>query len=150
MKRHLAILAMATGLGVSASSAHAHHSHPYFYDQCKSVTIEGRIDSVQWKDPHSLILFRGDDGAAYTVDWNPMTRLTTQGIIGPAKAALVPGARIAVTGNPQRSAAQIREHFPEYRGEGNPNVVDPTLIRRVGDSWSWGRQAENPPDCKGK
>jgi len=30
-----------------ASSAHAHHSHGMFYDACTSVTIEGRVESIQ-------------------------------------------------------------------------------------------------------
>ena len=149
MKRNIVIhLATAIGLCTAASSAYAHHSHPYFYDQCKSITIEGRVESVQWKDPHTLIVLRLDDGTAYTVDWNPLSRLTNNGIIGPAKAALVFGARIAVTGNPIRSTAQIREHFPDYTHEVNPNTVDPTLIRRVGDSWSWtGNARLSPPEC---
>jgi len=151
MKRHLVILATATGIGMAASSAHAHHSHPYFYDQCKSITIEGRVESVQWKDPHTVIVLKLDDGAAYTADWNALSALTNNRIIGPAKAALVFGARIAVTGNPIRSTAQIREHFPDYKNEVNPKTVDPTMIRRVGDSWSWARPpAQNPPDCNGK
>ena len=147
MKRNLVILATATGVGMAASSAHAHHSHPYFYDQCKSITIEGRVDSVQWKDPHTVIVVRLDDGTAYTVDWNGLSALTRNLVIDPAKAALVFGARIAVTGNPIRSTAQIREHFPDYKTEVNPNTVDPTRIRPVSGSWSWA--AQNLPDCKG-
>jgi hypothetical protein len=82
---------------------------------------------------------------------NPLSRLTNNGIIGPAQAALVFGARIAVTGNPIRSTAQIRERFPDITNEVNPKTVDPMLIRRVGDSWSWGANpADNPPACKGK
>ena len=151
MKRNLVMLATATGIGMAASSAHAHHSHPYFYDQCTSITIEGRVDSVQWKDPHTVIVVRLDDGTAYTVDWNALNALTRDGIIGPAKAALMFGARIAVTGNPIRSTAQIREHFPDYKTEVNPKTVDPRLIRRVSDSWSWAaRPLQNPPDCKDK
>jgi hypothetical protein len=152
MKRNLVILATAVGIGMAASSAHAHHSHPYFYDQCRRITIEGRVESVQWKDPHTMIVFRLDDGTAYTVDWNGLSGLTNNRIIGPAQAALVFGARIAVTGNPIRSTAQIREHFPDYKNEVNPNTVDPTLIRRVGDSWSWARSPDGgtPPQCGGK
>ena len=152
MKRH-AVLPLATAfcIGVAASAARAHHSHPFFYDQCRTITIEGRIESVQWKDPHSLIVLRLDNGTAYTVDWNGLRGLTNNGIIGPAQAALVFGARIAVTGNPIRTTAQIRERFPDYTSEVNPNTVDPSLIRRVGDSWSWAMNpAQNPPDCKGK
>ena len=151
MKRNLVILATATGIGMAASSAHAHHSHPYFYDQCKSITIEGRVESVQWKDPHTVIVLRLDEGTAYTVDWNGLSALTNNRIIGPAKGALVFGARIAVTGNPIRSAAQIREHFPDFPGVVNPNTVDPRSIRGVGSSFSWALSpSPNPPNCDGK
>jgi hypothetical protein len=44
MKQFLAILAMTAGISMAASSAHAHHSHPFFYDQCKSITIEGSVE----------------------------------------------------------------------------------------------------------
>ena len=107
-----------------------------------------KASSGRTRTPGSFVKL--DDGTAYGVDWNPLSRLTSTGIIGPAKAALVIGARIAVTGNPIRSMAQIREHFPDYTHEVNPNTVDPALIRRVSDSWNWARQAQNPPDCKGK
>jgi Family of unknown function (DUF6152) len=144
MKRRAVMLATAFSLSAAASLAFAHHSHPYTYDMCRSIKIEGRVDSVQWKDPHTLIVLRLDDGTAYTVDWAPASRLTDQGIIGPAKAALVFGRRIAVTGSPIRSATQIREHFPDFKGEVNANTVDPTLIRRVDDSWNWTRTGGVP------
>jgi len=151
MKRDLLILATAVGFCMAASASYAHHSHPYFYDQCKSITIEGQVDSVQWKDPHTIIVLKLDDGRAYTIDWLALGQLTNNQIIGPAKAALVFGARVAVTGNPIRTTAQIREHFPDFKSDVNPNIVDPTLIRRVGDSWSWARRPNaNPPDCTGK
>ena len=144
-------LAAAFSVALAASSAHAHHSHVYFYDQCKSITVEGPVESVQFKDPHTLIILRAKDGTAYTVDWKGMSALTTAGTLGPAKAALVSGARIAVTGRPIRTGAEIREHSPEYTHEPNPRTVDPTLIRRVGDGWSWAAPPiQNPPDCKGK
>lgn len=153
MTRHVTMHLAAAFCVCAAFSAHAHHSHPYFYDQCRSITIEGRVESVQWKDPHTLIVLRRDDGAAYTVDWNPLTRLTNNRISGPAQAALISGARIAVTGNPIRTAAQIREHFPDYTNEVNPNTIDPTVIRRLDDSWSWTRTPSDrmpdspPPSC---
>jgi hypothetical protein len=155
MKRRAVIrLATAFCMSTAASVVYAHHSHPYFYDQCRSITIEGRVESVQWKDPHTLIVLRLGDGLAYTVDWNPLSGLTNNSLIGPAKTALVSGGRIAVTGNPIRSAAQIREHFPDFKNEVNPNTVDPMLIRRVDDSWSWTRTAGDrmpnsapPPSC---
>jgi hypothetical protein len=103
-------LTTAVCLCTAASSAYAHHSHPYFYDECNSITIEGRVERVEFKDPHTRIVLRLDDGTAYTVDWAPLSRLTNDRIIGPAKEALVFGARVVVTGNRLRDAAPDRVH----------------------------------------
>lgn len=155
MKRRLTILAAAAGAILAAPSAQAHHSHPYFYDQCASITIEGRVESVMWQNPHSIIIVKLDDGTAYTVDWDGLRGLTNNKVLDGAQASLVFGVRVAVTGNPIRTTAQIREHFPELPSEVNPKTIDPTRIRRADDSWSWSRKpegqpAEKPPDCKGK
>jgi hypothetical protein len=142
-------LAVFLSLTAFASSAYAHHSHPYFYDECKPVTIEGRVERVEFKDPHSLIFLKLDDGTVYTVDWAPQSRLTSQRVIGPAKEALVFGARVAVTGNRIRTLAQIREHFPDFTSNVNPNTVDPISIRRVGNSFSWALPPRTtPPNCR--
>ena len=148
VKRPVVILAAALCTGAAASDAYAHHSHPYFYDQCKSITIEGRVESVQWKDPHSLIVLRPDDGAAYTVDWNSLRALTRDGVIDSAKKTLVVGSRITVTGNPIRDVGQIREHFPDFNYTVNPRTIDPRSIRRVDDSFNWAmRPGLSAPDC---
>ncbi|MEO8256090.1 MAG: DUF6152 family protein [Acidobacteriota bacterium] len=131
-----------------ASAANAHHSHPYFYDECRTVTIEGRVERVEFKDPHTWIVLRLDDGTAYTVDWAPVSRLTNTRIFGPAKDALVFGARVVVTGSRIRDAARIREHFPDFNSAVNPNTVDPISIRRVGGSLSWALSPRlNPLNC---
>ena len=57
MTRDLMILA-AVGIATTASVTYAHHSHPYTYDWCRTVAIEGRVESVQWKDPHTLIIVK--------------------------------------------------------------------------------------------
>jgi hypothetical protein len=130
----------------SATVAHAHHSHPLFYDQCKKVTIEGRVESAQWKNPHVLIVLKKDDGTTHTAEWTSLQILTTMGVAGPAQAALVAGARVVVTGNPLRDPAQIRASFPTLPEISNTNVVDIIQIRRLDDSWSWALTA--PPECK--
>src|SRR5205814_147002 len=74
MKRNALFgLTTAVCLCTAASSASAHHSHPYVYDECKSITIEGRVERVEFKDPHTLIVLRLDDGTAFTVDWAPVS-----------------------------------------------------------------------------
>ena len=151
MKRQLMILAATLYMGMAPSAAYAHHSHPYFYDQCKSVTIEGRVESVQWKDPHTWIVVRVDDGTSYTVDWNGLTGLTRQGVIGSAKQSLTSGVRVAVTGNPIRDTAQIREHFPDFKSVVNPRTIDPRSIRRADGGFNWALPpATNLPDCSRK
>jgi hypothetical protein len=147
-----ALIGLTAAIGLcTASVANAHHSHPYFYDECNSITIEGRIERVEFKDPHTQIVLRLDDGTAYVVDWAPQSRLTSTGVIGPAKEALVFGARVAVTGNRIRSSAQIREHFPELKDDVNPNTLDPASIRGVGNSFNWALPPRaNPPNCDRK
>jgi Family of unknown function (DUF6152) len=148
MRQKLVMLAVILYMAALASSAYAHHSHPYVYDECKGITVEGRVERVEFKDPHTQIVLRLDDGTAYTVDWAPRSRLTNVGIIGPAKEALVFGARVVVTGNRIRTLAQIQEHFPDFKSDVNPNTVDPSSIRRVGDSFSWALPPRaNPPNC---
>jgi Family of unknown function (DUF6152) len=145
MKRNVMIY-LATAICIcTASSAHAHHSHALFYDQCKKVTIEGRVESAQWKNPHVLIVLKMDDGTTYTAELTSLQGLTNSGVAGPAQAVLMPGARVVVTGNPLRDPAQIRASFPDYKEISNTNIVDVIQIRRMDDSWSW---AQTPPECK--
>ena len=136
-----ALLLIASALSVSA-----HHSHPLFYDQCNKLTLEGRVDSVQWKNPHILVVIKMDDGSTYTAEWASLQELTTRNIVGPAQAALMPGSRVVVVGNPLRDPAQIRASFPDLPAISNTKVVDLLQIRRTDDSWSWAQQS--PPPCK--
>ena len=149
MKRRFGALTAALSFA-AACPAFAHHSHPLNYDWCRSVTVEGRVESVEYKNPHSIIVVRQDDGTAYTVDWNPLDGLTRSGIIESAKGALAFGARITVTGAPIRTAAAIRGFFPDFKGEVNPRTIDPWLIRRVGDTFTWSLpQVPDPANCAG-
>ena len=149
MKRGCEALAAALSLAM-ASAAFAHHSHPLVYDWCKSITVEGRVDSVAYKNPHSVIVVRQDDGTAYTVDWSALDGLTRNRILESAKGALAFGARVSVTGAPIRSVTEIRGFFPDFKGEVNPRTIDPWLIRRVGDTFSWSLpQVPDPAKCAG-
>jgi hypothetical protein len=131
---------------VAASSALAHHSHQTFYDPCTPVTIEGRIESIQWKDPHILLDLNLDDGRTYHAEWISLREVTTRGSIGPAQTVLTFGTRVVVMGYLLRDAAQIRARFPEYKGDTRgPNLVDVAQMRRADNSWSW--RAESLPTC---
>ena len=149
MKRGLGTLAAALSLA-TGSPAFAHHSHPLTYDWCKSVTVEGRVESVEYKNPHSIIVVRQDDETAYIVDWLLLDGLTRNRILASAKGALAFGARVSVTGAPIRTAAEIRGVFPDFKGEVNPRMIDPWQIRRVGDTFTWSLpQVPDPTNCAG-
>jgi hypothetical protein len=154
-RRGLLILTVTACIATAGSSAFAHHSHSIFYDQCTRITIEGRVERVEFKEPHSQIFLRTDDGTEYTVDWARLRNLTNSLILGPAKEALVFGARVSVMGNPIRTTAQIRELSPAFSGVVNPNTIDLLSIRRVGDGSSWAvSRSPNPnpipPNCASK
>jgi len=124
-------------------AALAHHSHPAFYDQCTSVTIEGRIDSVEWKNPHSLLDITTDDGKAYRAEWSPPNALKRQNIAEPGA-----GERVVVIGNPMRDVAAIKARFPDLKIEPpSKPVLDVVSIRATSGNWSWSRP--NPQsDCR--
>ena len=145
MKRNMVTHLAAAICICTESFAYAHHSHPLFYDQCKKVTIEGRVESAQWKNPHVLIVLKMDDGGTYTAEWTSLQGLTNSGVAGPAQAALMAGAGVVVTGNPLRDPAQIRASFPTIKDISNTKIVDVIQIRRMDDSWSW---AQTRPECK--
>ena len=135
MKRIASILAIYVAL--AAFPADAHHSHPFTYDQCKSVTLEGKVEKVEFKNPHSILIVKLDDGTDWTVDWAPTTTLRRTGVLDSAMTALAFGSRVVVTGNPIRTLAEIQEHFPSFNGPVNPNTVDPMAIRRADNSFTW-------------
>ena len=150
MRRSLLILTTAICTVAASSSAFAHHSQQYLYDPCRIITIEGRVESVQWKDPHSWIVLRLDDGTAYTVDWMGLRGLTSRQIISAAQKELVPGTRVAVIGYLIRDAAEIRGYFPNFKNDIDPRTVRPGSIRSVGDSFTWTATpnwSPAAPDC---
>jgi len=147
MERSIVIhLATVVCIGTAASSAYAHHSHGMFYDQCTSVTIDGKIEAVQWKNPHTLIDVKTNDGATFRAEWTSLQGLANGGVAGPAQEALTVGERIVVTGNPMRDAAAIHASFPAYKEPAEKmKVIDVTQIRRASDSWNWSRSPESIP-----
>ena len=147
MRKTLVMLAVILPVALTPS-AYAHHSH--FYDQCKSTTIEGRVERVEFKNPHNSIMLRLDDGTGYIVDWLNLTRLTNAGIIAAAKQAMVPGARVVGTGFLIKNLAEIRQVAPKFKGDVNPNTVEARSIRRVDDSFSWAPlPSAYTPSCTG-
>ena len=135
---------MKTAFVLLALAALGHHSHPAFYDQCTAVTIEGRIDSVQWKNPHVLLDITTNDGKAYRAEWSPPNALKRENIAEP-----MAGERVVVIGNPMRDVAAIKATFPGLNIEPPTKpVLDIVQIRGVNSDWKWSRAAVTPQDCR--
>ena len=62
----IAVLAIVIAGSVRAR---AHHSHPVFYDSCTSLTIDGEIESVQWKNPHVFYFIDVTDASGKVTNW---------------------------------------------------------------------------------
>ena len=123
--------------------AGAHHSHPIFYDSCTTLTLEGEIESVQWKNPHVLIDLTANDGKAYRAEWTSAAILN-QTSVEPPKA----GDRVVVRGNPMRDVESIRARFPSLKLDTPAKpVVDLIQIRRASDGWNWARAEPTSQDC---
>ena len=121
-------------------AALAHHSHPIFYDACTVLTIDGRVDSVQWKNPHVLVDITASDGKAYRAEWTSAGTLEQSGVQPPK-----PGDRVVVRGNPMRDDAAIHAKFPDLKlGPREKPVLDLIGIRRPSNGWNW---SQPDPPC---
>jgi len=144
MRPAVFVVAVLAVVGVANVSASAHHSHPAFYDACTTLTIEGEIESVQWKNPHVLLDLTTTDGKGYRADWTSVGALE-RNKIEPPKA----GDRVVITANPMRDVAAIRARFPSLTltTPAKP-VVDVVSIRGASGNWSWKRtEPETALDC---
>ena len=153
--RRFALIPMMAVLGMCAArtTAYAHHSWGGFYEMCTRVTIEGAVETIEWKDPHTWITVKADDGTIYRTELSSARGLERQGF----KAdTLKPGDRITVNGSPMRDPAQIRARFPDMKTspgwETDPRwktTVALWQVRRASDGWSFSQGGGMPPaECK--
>jgi uncharacterized protein DUF6152 len=83
-----------------ASSAAAHH--PPRFDHCKLYTIEGDVQSVEWRNPHVKLSIKTADGASYDLNWRSIQQLSLAGV---QKDAVKVGDHLVVTGSKQSEDA---------------------------------------------
>ena len=140
----------ALGMCAAQTTALAHHSWGAFYDMCARVTIEGAIDTIEWKDPHTWIAVKANDGTLYRTELTSARGLER---VGFKPDTLKPGDRITVTGSPMRDPAQIRARFPDMQTspgwETDPRwktTVALWQVRRASDGWNYSQGGG--PECK--
>jgi len=153
MKR-LPLIPLMAALGICAAEtrAHAHHSWGSFYDMCARVTIEGTIDTIEWKEPHTWIAVKADDGTLYRTELTSARGLERRDF---KPDTLKPGERITVTGSPMRDPVQIRARFPDMKAapgwETDPRwktTVALWQVRRASDGWTYSQGDAAPAECK--
>ena len=63
---------------LAGTAVGAHHSYADF-DQDRSVSVEGTIQSILFANPHVVMMVKKDDSTVYTMTWASATQLTRQG-----------------------------------------------------------------------
>ena len=128
MKSKLFVLALGSALMFVGSTADAHHSFPATYSVNKTITIEGKVAQLLFRNPHSFLQIDAKDVSGqvqrWSLEWGGATQLTSQGVV---KDTLKVGDDLIVTANPARST------------ETSTRALLKTL-RRPTDGWTWGQQ----------
>jgi hypothetical protein len=108
---HAVVLVVACLLTVTAGtrSLSAHHSFAATYLEKESVTIEGQLVQLQFRNPHSFVqmIVQQRDGTdiRYAAEWRGAGELVMQGV---TNGTLRVGDRLVVTGNPSRNTSEHR------------------------------------------
>jgi Family of unknown function (DUF6152) len=116
------ILALAF-IGVASPTA-AHH--PPRFERCKSVAITGRIESVNWANPHVVVSIKSDDGTIHQALWLNVQQLGRAGI---QQDTLAVGDQVVVTAGTR---------------DGDPAPLLMSAIGRPSDGWQW---SQKPQGC---
>jgi hypothetical protein len=123
MKR-LLVAAIAAGTCTLGAQAYAHHSFAATYIEDKSVTIEGELVQLLFRNPHSFVhvTVTEKDGSTvrYAIEWGAAKQLGWQNI---TRETLKLGDRLVISGNPGREPADHR--------------VRMVSLRRLSDGLSW-------------
>jgi len=108
MTRSLLLL-VAVGVIVSGVALEPHHAVGDVFDELQTLTLEGEIVALVYRNPHSLLHLEVADqqGAdrTWSVEWRGASLLSSGGL-GPT--TLQPGDHVVVCGNPGRDPGQFR------------------------------------------
>lgn len=108
MKRLLAALLTAGGCAL-AVQASAHHSFPGTYTEDRTITIQGELVQIVFRNPHSFVQVmvkeRNGSLAKYAVEWVGAGELVGQGV---TQHTLKQGDYVIISGLPGRDPADRR------------------------------------------
>ena len=126
MKRSLVVLFVASAAMGAGARAYAHHSFAATYRESQTVTIEGELVQLDFRNPHSFVhlMVKEKDGSMvrYAIEWGGVGQLGQQGI---TRDSLKIGDHVIIIGAPGRNAADHR--------------VRMVTLRRPSDGFTWGQ-----------
>ena len=126
MRRAFAILIVAASNLIGAA-AYAHHSIASTYLEDKTVTIEGELVQLLFRNPHSFVhmVVREKDGknVRYAVEWGGTGQLGAQGV---TRESLKIGDHVIISGNPARKSEN--------------HQVRMLALHRTSDGFGWGKK----------
>jgi hypothetical protein len=126
MKRHLVLTFLALAALTIGTRAYAHHSFAATYREKDSVTIEGELVQLDFRNPHSFVhvMVKEKDGSMvrYAIEWGGVGQLGQQGI---TRDTFKVGDHVVITGAPGRNPADHR--------------VRMVTLKRPSDGFSWGQ-----------
>jgi uncharacterized protein DUF6152 len=128
MKRRMAALVAACAC-LLGTHVFAHHSFPGTYLEDRTITIQGELVQVLFRNPHSFmqVMVKENDGSVvrYAVEWVGASELGRQGVTA---TTLKSGDFLVISGTPGRNPTDHR--------------VRMTSLRRPKDGFGW----KLPPD----
>jgi len=124
MRRFLAVL-LVVFAGTLGAPLHAHHSIGAAYRENRTVTVEGQLVQLLFRNPHSFVhvVVREKDGSMvrYAVEWVGANQLQSVG-----RDTLKIGDRVVISGNPGRNE---RDH-----------LLRMLTLHRPKDGFGWGHR----------
>ena len=103
MRRFLVVLIVAAA-SICSAPLYAHHSFGAAYLENQTVTIEGQLVQLLFRNPHSFVhvMVREKDGTVvrYAIEWSGALQLGGQGV---SRDTLKIGDRVVISGNPGRN-----------------------------------------------
>jgi DNA/RNA endonuclease YhcR with UshA esterase domain len=119
-----ALLTLLFGAVALAVSTSAHHSYAAHYVEDQSVSIEGELVQVEYRNPHSWVHVNARDETGVmrqvAAEWASAPRLKQSGV---SEETLKPGDRVIITGSPSRNPTEYTMHLKS--------------IQRRADGWQW-------------
>jgi hypothetical protein len=105
--------------------ADAHHSYGATYLEDKTISLDGSIVQMLFRNPHSYVQVDVKDASGqvvrWNVEWGGVVQLSQKGV---TRDTLKPGDRVVIVGNPSRTAEDHRMRLVK--------------ISRPADGWTWG------------